>query len=229
MKREHARIFPLLDLIALAGVAQGGSEGNFRTVHFFPAAPHQPAAIVKLMKGNIEIKTDVPFEAGDDWLKEITVVNKNLSSSKIVYVSVGAHLPETGTGTQQSPRVGAGNALGRKPEHAMYSALTGQRRQESSAEAIVLEPGDELAMPLVSERDYDSIRSLIQDKQPLSGVRNCDAWVTTVYFEDGSKWAPANYWRPEEGTPGKYVSIPFETWLQLQHPPKAQGTQEAKP
>jgi hypothetical protein len=95
--------------------------------------------------------------------------------------------------------------------------VTGQRRQEVPSESIDLQPGKELAMPLISERDYGTIKSLMQAKQTLAGVAKCDVWVTTVFFADGTKWAPAGYWRPDEARPGRYLAVSFEDWLEMQH------------
>jgi hypothetical protein len=216
MKHLSGRIASILVFLTLTVFAQNIAETNLRTLHLFRSHPHDPVAIVKLMRGAVEIQPDIPFEAGDDWLKEISVVVRNISTSKITYISVAAHLPETGDGTKESPRVGGGNAVGKKPEHAMYSALTGERRQEAAADPIDLEPGKDLAMPLIAERDYTTVKSLIEATHALSTIRTCDVWVTTIFFDDGTKWAPTNYWRPQEAKPGAYISIPFEDWLQMQ-------------
>jgi hypothetical protein len=210
-------ILALLSFATFATFAQNRVETSLKTVHLFPVHAHDPVVIVKLMRRGVEIQPDAPFEAGEDWLEEISVVVRNISASKVSYVSVAAHLPETGAGTQESPRVGGGDAMGRKPEHALYSPVTGQRRQEVPSESIDLQPGKELAMPLISERDYGSIKSLIQAKQTLAGVAKCDVWVTTVFFADGTKWAPAGYWRPDEARPGRYLAVSFEDWLEIQH------------
>lgn len=61
------------------------------------------------------------------------------------------------------------------------------------------------------------MKSMIEAKQIAPSVKNCDAYVTTVYFADGTKWAPANYWRPTEEKRGKYVSVAFQDWLGLEH------------
>jgi hypothetical protein len=209
-------MFSILALFAVTMFAQDGADTNLKTVHLFPTNPHDAVAIVRVMKGNTEIQPSVAFEAGDDWLKEISVVVRNVSPSKIVYVSIDAHLPESGAGTQDSPRVAAGNSVGQKPEHAMYSALTGQRRHEAPRDSINLEPGKELVVPIVSQSDYDNIRSLIQARQPLADVRKCEVWVTTVFFADGTKWASGAYWRPDRGSPGKYLPVPFESWAEME-------------
>jgi hypothetical protein len=39
-----------------------------------------------MMKGTTEIQPDVAFEAGDDWLKEISVSLRNVSPSKAEWV-----------------------------------------------------------------------------------------------------------------------------------------------
>ncbi|MFZ0420655.1 MAG: hypothetical protein WAM04_21320 [Candidatus Sulfotelmatobacter sp.] len=216
MRRTYACMFSILALFAVTTFAQDGADLNLKTVHLFPTNPHDAVMIVKVLKGSTEIQPDVPFEAGDNWLKQISVVVRNVSPSKIVYLNVDAHLPQSGAGTQDSPRVAAGNSVGQKPEHAMYSALTGQRRHESPREPINLEPGRELTVPIVSQSDYDNIRSLIQSRQSLADLTKCEVWVTTVFFADGTKWASGAYWRPDAATPGKYSLVPAETWAEME-------------
>jgi hypothetical protein len=189
---------------------------NLKTIHLFPTLPHEPVVIVRVMRGTAEIKPDVPFQAGDDWLTEISVVVKNVSSSKIVYMGIDAHLPETGAGTREDARVAAGNAVGKLPEPAMYSALTGQRKPETRNLPIDLEPGRELVMPIVSKDDYSYIKQMIEAKEPIASVTRTEVYVDAVYFADGTKWSPAHYYRPDGSAPGKYTVVRYEDWLQTQ-------------
>jgi hypothetical protein len=217
VKYTCARIALILALLTQITVTQNSAETNLKTIHLWPSHKNAPVEVVKVMKGTTEIQPDVAFEAGDDWLKEISVSLRNVSPSKIVFVSVDAHLPETGEGTQKNPTVAAGNSVGQEPEQAMYSALTGQRRHEAAGEPINLEPGSELVIPIIGERDYEGIKSLIEAKHAVSGVRKCEIWVTTVYFADGTKWAAGIYWRPDERQTGKYLRMRFEDWSEMQH------------
>jgi hypothetical protein len=103
------------------------------------------------------------------------------------------------------------------PEAATYSPLTGERRVRPPTQPLDLAPGSEVVVPLIAGRDYATVKSMIEAKQIAPSVKNCDAYVTTVYFADGTKWAPANYWRPTEEKRGKYVSVAFQDWLGLEH------------
>lgn len=162
------------------------------------------------------VKADSPFKAGPDRLQDISVTIKNTSPSKVIYVSVYVDLTNTGSGTPESPRVAAGNSMGRKPEHALYSATTGKPRSELQGEPINLEPEAELVMPIVSGKDYGSIKSLIEEKQDMSSVTRCEISVSTVYFADGTKWSSGAYWSPDEASPGHYVQLLAEDWLRAE-------------
>lgn len=95
----------------------------------------------------------------------------------------------------------------------MYSATTGKLRNEVQGDPIDFEPGGELVVPIVSEKAYESIKSLIEEKQDLSSVAKSEVWVTTVYFADGTKWASGTYWQPDASRPGRYTQLSVEDWL----------------
>jgi hypothetical protein len=102
MKFRSPRILAIPALLSLATFAtfatfaQDNVEASLKTVHLFPIHAHDPVTIVKLMRRGVEIQPDPPFEAGDDWLQEISVVVRNVSASRITYINVAAHLPEKG-------------------------------------------------------------------------------------------------------------------------------------
>lgn len=189
-----------------------------KLVHLVRMPPRTPVALVKVASRGMPIEADSPFKASPDWLQDISVSIENTSPSKVIYVSVYVDLTETGLGTRESPRVAAGNSVGRKPDHALYSATTGKLRNEVRGEPIELEPGAELVMPIVSERDYGSIKSLIQEKQGMSSVTRCEIAVATVYFADGTKWSSGTYWHPDEAIPGRYMQISADDWLHEEQP-----------
>jgi hypothetical protein len=68
-------------------------------------------------------KPGVPFQAADDWLNQLTVVLKNLSTKKVVYVDIRVFFLDLGGGTLKHPMVGDGNQIGERPKHARYSTI----------------------------------------------------------------------------------------------------------
>jgi hypothetical protein len=182
-----------------------------------------PAKIVRVMyrnvgvkykrQGNAEVKSDVPFLAGDDWFNDLSVVVKNLSSKKIVFAGIQVNFPQTGDGIQH-PLVGDGSSVGQRPEHAMYSAITGRKLTEPARDPILLEPGAEITIPVINRDpdndDRSSVRAMLEAKLPLSKVTTCLVGLSEFYFEDGTRWSHGVYYRPRPGAPGKFTVIPIE-------------------
>jgi hypothetical protein len=205
-------------VFCLTALAQTTTDLGDKLVHLVRTPPPSAVAVIRVMNRGTPIEQDSPFKAGEDWLKDISITIKNTSPRKIVFVSVDAQLPDTGLGTPENPRVAAGNSVGRKPEHAMYSAMTGKLQHDAQGNPIDLEPGADLVVPIVSEKDYGDIKSLIEEKQNLSSVSRCEIWVTTVYFADGTKWSPGHYWQPDMSRPGRYTPLSARGWMQEEQP-----------
>jgi hypothetical protein len=182
-----------------------------------------PAKIVKVMyrnvevkykrQGNPEVKPDVPFLAGDDWFNDLSVVVKNLSSKKIVFAGIQVDFPQTGDGSRLHPIVGDQSSVGQMPENGLYSGITGRKLTEPVRDPILLEPGAEVTIPVIS-RDLDndhrsSVKAMLEARLPLSKVTTCLIGLRDFYFEDGTRWSHGTYYRPT-GVPGKFVVIPIE-------------------
>lgn len=205
-------------ILSLTTLAQTTTDLGDKLVHLIRTPPPSAVAVTGVMNRGRLVEQDSPFKAGEDWLKDTSITIKNTSPRKIVFVSVDAQLPDTGLGTPENPRVAAGNSVGRKPEHAMYSAITGKLQHYAQGDPIDLEPGAEIVVPIISEKDYGDIKSLIEEKQSLSSVSRCEIWITTVYFADGTKWSPGHYWQPDTSRPGRYTPLSVRDWTQEEQP-----------
>ena len=212
------RIVPLLCFLVVPAsvvLCQDASIKRPKTINVSPPLPNAPITIVKVLHQGKTITPGVPFEAADNWLQQVSVVVKNISSSDIIQVSVFGHLPQSGAGTVTSPTVPAENTVGRRPEAAMYSPFTGKPRQQDTSLPIRIEPGKELTIPLMDKDHFDDFNSQITAKQPLGNVTSCDISVATVYFADGTKWSHS-YSQPDPITPGRYKPLSFDDWQQIE-------------
>jgi hypothetical protein len=191
-----------------------------------------PIAIIKVMEGTTELKSDghkypnkyvweAAFDAGDDWLRDLSFLIKNVSEKKkIVYVEAGCGLYETADWQAElarhatTPLVGnIGNAVGRRPEQALYSALLGHRLQPDTDRApFELAPGQEFTMALENPDEYPALRSRIEEKQPISSVTACNSRIVRVFFEDGTQWQDHQYLRANPDQPGHWIPMSFEDW-----------------
>jgi hypothetical protein len=190
---------------------------------------NDPLRLVRAMQGTTELKSDgkqfpnryaleLTFNAGDDWLKDVSFTLKNVSDKTITYVAVGCALFETSDwqkeiaahATAANPVLGgASNKVGWRPEHALYSRAQGRALAPDSAKrpAFDLAPGQEFTIRLQDPEDYTNLKSQVEAKQPISTLNACDGGVSQIFFSDGTKWENHRYWKPAE-EPGRYQIIP---------------------
>jgi hypothetical protein len=195
---------------------------------------HDPIRIMRAMDGTTVLKSDLKqfpshfaweamFDAGDDWLKNISFVIKNVSAKTITYLQVDCTLHETNDWQAEIakhhtvPTVGrASNRVGWRPKNALYSPITGKLHKPDADErpAFELAPGQEFTIALEDPQSYPSLKSQIEAVEPISAVTACNSGIGDIYFEDGSRWNQHQYWRATD-QPGGWTTIPFDEWSSL--------------
>jgi hypothetical protein len=102
---------------------------------------------------------------------------------------------EVAKARQNIPVVGsATNIVGRRPEEALYSAVLGHNLKPDTAVApFELEPGQAFTMALESPDDYPTLKSSIEEKEPISNVAACNGGISQVFFGDGTQWQSHHY------------------------------------
>jgi hypothetical protein len=186
-----------------------------------------PIRIVKVMEGVTELKWDgheypnkyaweAAFDAGDDWLRDLSFVIKNVSAKKIVYLNVSSVLFETAHWrekvTKQTSLGTAMNWVGQRPEDALY-APGGRRLHPDPGPAIELAPDQELTVPIENPDFYSALRSSIEERASMSSVTASNTLIGEIFFEDGTKWGGHKYQRPNTDKPGYWITISKEEWL----------------
>jgi hypothetical protein len=216
---------------AIAQIAQETSGIGAKTLLVDRPLSNDPVTIVKVMEGTTELRSDghqypnrfawqATINAGDDWLKDLSFVIKNASEKKIVYVAIGCTLFETADWQAEiakhktTPVLGhTSNTVGRRPEQALYSTSLGHRLKPDMATApFELAPGQEFTMSLEPPGDYQSLKSTVEEKQPLSSVTACNGGISQIFFEDGTLWQGHRYLRPDPDQPGHWIRMSFEQW-----------------
>jgi hypothetical protein len=151
-------------------------------------------------------KPGVPFQAADDWFNHLTVVLKNDSEKRVVYADIRVFFLDLGNGTQQHPMIVEGNQIGERPKHARYSTIQGAWQNDPARDPILIELGHEFSLPAIDPERFDEVKQAIEGRQPLSSNTALRLDVSTVYFEDGTKWG-GGYFPPDFSGPGKYLHI----------------------
>ncbi|MGA8503175.1 MAG: hypothetical protein WB683_16590 [Candidatus Sulfotelmatobacter sp.] len=223
-------ILAFLALIAsclASAFAQGVASTSTKTL-FIPGLPlaNDPVRI-KVMDGTTELKSDgrplpndysweTAFDAGDDWITNLSFVIKNVSAKKITCMIISSVLAETPSWQEESqpktPAVGfTQDRVGQRPGQALHSG--GRTFPPDTNPSFELAPGEEFTMPIEDPRDYPALRTRIEERLPISSVTAMDSQAITVFFEDGTRWISAShsYSRPA-AQPGKWTRISYEEW-----------------
>jgi hypothetical protein len=189
--------------------AQDTPPAGAKYVEIEPDSSRYAAKVVKVMVGKQVVTpgpfnrlrgpSGVPFQAGDDWLKNLTFTIKNTSSKKFVELYTHVCFPETEIGADW---ICQGIELGRIPDIDAYTDK-GDRFDQGSARPLDFRLGQEMQItfaPYASE-----IRRRIEERQPFSTISRCFINVHTGYFEDGMQWLLYNYSVPDPSHHGKFI------------------------
>lgn len=191
---------------------------NTRRVRLNLKEPNDPARIVKVMESGADVTPGArpykmwegkPFQADDNWVKNLTFIVKNLSNREIVAASLDLTFPETGTGSWGSPFYGEPISLGRRP--ARYVRVGGTKEEElrpaETTQPLHILPGQDITIPV--SQYYDEIKKAIeQQPRPLAALRICTVQLYGVYFSDGLMWAQGEQFeKPDPNAAGRYIKI----------------------
>jgi hypothetical protein len=190
-----------------------------------------PVRIVKVLEGTTELKSnghqypdrwawEATFNAGDDWLKDLSIVIKNISQKKIVFVAVSCILYETGDWQAELakhitvPVMGnASDVVGRRPDQALYSASLGRRlKPDTNTPSLELAAGQESTIAIENPDDYHALKSTVEEKLPMSNIAACNGGISQVFFEDGTQWSHHRYSRADLNEPGRWIEMSPTEW-----------------
>ncbi|MGB9458025.1 MAG: hypothetical protein WCB12_18390 [Bryobacteraceae bacterium] len=157
-----------------------------------------------LIASRTEVEPVTPFEAGDDWLQNLTLYLLNRTNKTIAFSNIVLAFPETGDGrSPQHPQRVYNLNLGRLPDFVAFSGRTGEPlRQDPSRQSMSFAPGQTLPIHL---GDYiDHIKASLDDI-PFT-VTKCIIRRSSVVFDDGMRW-DGNYSLPDPDHPGKWKRV----------------------
>ncbi len=235
------RILLVLPVALILVVPLVALDQRIKTLRVDKPLDGDPVRITKVIEGETDMESDGPehpnryvwessFYAGDDWLNGLSLVIRNVSKKKIIYVSVACLLYETADWQSelvkhqnpQNPLAGQiSNRVGRRPEQGLYSGLTGLKRQpDTDKPPFELAPGAEFTVPLENPEDYQTLKSSVEEKESISAVTACSGGISQIFFDDGTQWQGHNYLRANPERPGHWIRMSVEEWS---------GTPPAKP
>jgi hypothetical protein len=211
--------------------AQGGQTASTKTVLIARARNDDPFAFQGVLEGTTPaqgaepsqdelkwlVRDDMPqrpawpwlvafgFQAGDDWLKNLSVDFANRTVKKIDRIVVQVAFPELKQSSGLEGGIAAMLYFGRLPSSVAYD-VNGAPLQFAGGQSLELRSGYE--MPLSLARDEPRLRSVIGRYQAFSTVSLCRVTFRSVTFDDGMRWTEGGgYSTPDPAQPGRYRPV----------------------
>jgi hypothetical protein len=160
-----------------------------------------------LSTGAMEVQPGTPFQAGEDWLKSMSISLKNRTDKVIVRAELQLWFPDTGDGSPSQPVTTYIVTLGQRPEIDSYTSR-GQKLppEPANKQPLLHTPGQTLVIHLA---DYiEAIKLRVEEKIAWSQVSRLAVQRIRVYFVDGTRWNDQNgYGIPDPNHPGQFTNM----------------------
>jgi len=192
--------------------AQDSPSSQSKFVEIEPDIPIEAVRVVKITVGGQAVTpgffnprkgpSGAPFQAGDDWLKEMKFTVKNGSLKTLVQLTWSVYFPEAAaTGYPVAQQV----QLGRIPENVFLAIGGRQGDNQGGRQPLDFRPGQEMVMSLAPYAD--DLRRRIEQHQAFSSVHICYINVGSGFFPDGMHWLLSKYEVLDPSHPGSFKDI----------------------
>ena len=150
-----------------------------------------------------------PFQAGSDWLQQMTISLINRTNKTIAFGDILVHFLDTGD-CRSAPCVGASLTLGQMPAIDAYKGRTGRPLRPEHPERPPLDWKPEQTI-VVHVSDYmDEIERNLADFMPVTAVTKVNVYRGPFYFDDGMQWNLGRYAVPDPEHHGKFKELPAD-------------------
>jgi hypothetical protein len=153
-----------------------------------------------------EYRQGPPFQADEDWLKNMTISLNNRTDKPITCAQLRLWFPDTGDGTATRSITNYVIKLGQRPESALHYA-DGSKIPPDQMRPLLLTPSETL---LVHVGDYiEEIKATVESLGNIqfSQVTRVNIEPTDFYFTDGMRWVGHTYYTPDPDHPGIYTKL----------------------
>jgi hypothetical protein len=169
--------------------------------------------VIKVTLGDVEVQAGrfasdpwkidpiTPFQAGNDWIHNLTIHLFNRTNRIIVCANIVLIFPETGDGHTKPWHVSNLN-LGQIPPAAAIDRNGQAFPQPPDRQHLSFGPGQTMVIAL---GDYiDRIRS-VESAIPLAAATKLRISLSSFYFRGGMKFAAGGYSTPDPQIPGNWL------------------------
>ena len=150
-----------------------------------------------------------PFQAGSDWLQQMTISLVNRTNKTIVFGNIHLHFLDTGD-CRSVPCVGAELTLGQMPAIDAYEGRTGRPLRPEHPERAALDWGPEQTIAVHVSDYMGEIERRLADFMPETDVTKVKVYRGVFFFADGMRFTLGRYSVPDPDHPGKFKELPAD-------------------
>jgi hypothetical protein len=148
-----------------------------------------------------------PFQAGSDWLQQMTISLINRTNKTVVFGVILLHFLDTGD-CRSLPCVGAELHFGQRPAIDAYDGRTGRPLKPEHPERPPLDWKSEQTI-VVHVSDYMAeIEENLVNFLPVTTITKVNVYRGPFYFDDGMRWNLGFYSAPDPEHHGKFTKLP---------------------
>jgi len=163
-----------------------------------------------LSTGAREDRPGAPFQADEDWLKNLSLTLQNRTNQSIVRAQIVVYF--LGSGASQSVATYY-IKLGERPDAESFTK-SGEKRppEQPSKQPLFFAPGQTFVLHL---SDYaEAMQAMIEAKVPFSEVTRIAFLRERFYFADGMRWDDlVGFGIPDPKRPGQYTNFDRQTYF----------------
>lgn len=153
------------------------------------------------------IQPVTPFQAGSDWLQQMTVSLVNRTNKTIASGGIILHFLDTGD-CHATPCVGVTLHFGQMPAVDAYDGRTGRPLRPEHPEAPPLGWKPEQTITIKVSDYMAEIEQQLANYIPVTDVTKVNVYRGAFYFEDGTRWTGGRFSVPDPEHPGKFTDLP---------------------
>lgn len=185
-----------LAVICLLGAVNANAQNTeSRLLKKASVSPVEPAPleITNLKVNGASIDFNQPFQADDEWLKNLTFDVKNVSGKAITHFQIGVllHNPDNNQ-----------RAVAKMVWHGRDTGLP-------NVQPTVRVANGEVIHATYDERRYEGLKG-IRERISLSKITSAELSLDMVVFEDDTSWRLGNLYRRDPANPMQWNVIATE-------------------
>ena len=182
------------DLERALGVAPPNNDGlmqvSLRSVF------KEPIKVLGFGVGGKDYSIDERFAVSSDWANGFKLRLRNTAGKTIRHVSYDVEFPET---------INVGAPFLSEMYYGPHPSPRIRQEEYHKAESLVA-PGETFDVTL-NGSEGDSLKGFLARFYPTIDVKRISVGISTIYFDDSTKWSGGQFWKQRVGDPGRWLPM----------------------